>query len=148
VRQVVAFDCVDDESKPERRPNKRMRTPEEWDLKHNPAFSYYAYYIYANLHTLNQFREARGFNTFKFRPHCGEAGDIDHLASCFMLAENIAHGINLRKSPGMQYLYYLAQVGCLASQYPSGCPSRYQCHFRRLYSISCSSFRMWQCQVG
>uniref|UniRef100_A0A7S1T255 AMP deaminase n=1 Tax=Tetraselmis chuii TaxID=63592 RepID=A0A7S1T255_9CHLO len=112
---VVAFDCVDDESKPERRPNKRMRTPEEWDLKHNPAFSYYAYYIYANLHTLNQFREARGFNTFKFRPHCGEAGDIDHLASCFMLAENIAHGINLRKSPGMQYLYYLAQIGLCMS---------------------------------
>lgn len=40
----------------------------------------------------------------------GEAGDIDHLASAFMLCENIAHGINLRKSPCMQYLYYLKQV--------------------------------------
>jgi len=115
LQHVVGFDCVDDESKPERRPNKRMRTPEEWDLKHNPAFSYYMYYIYANLYTLNKFREARGFNTFKFRPHCGEAGDIDHLASCFMCAENIAHGINLRKSPGMQYLYYLAQIGLCMS---------------------------------
>jgi hypothetical protein len=28
-----------------------------------------------------------------------------------MLSENIAHGINLRKSPCLQYLYYLAQVG-------------------------------------
>ena len=27
-----------------------------------------------------------------------------------MLCENIAHGINLRKSPCLQYLYYLAQV--------------------------------------
>ena len=27
-----------------------------------------------------------------------------------MLCENIAHGINLRKSPCMQYLYYMKQV--------------------------------------
>ncbi len=49
-----------------------------------------------------QFREARGLNTFSFRPHSGEAGDIDHLVSTFMLCENIAHGINLRKSPCLQ----------------------------------------------
>lgn len=42
----------------------------------------------------------------------GEAGDTDHLVSAFMLCENIAHGINLRKSPCMQYLYYMKQV-CL-----------------------------------
>lgn len=41
----------------------------------------------------------------------GEAGDIDHLVTTFLLAENIAHGINLRKSPSLQYLYYLEQVG-------------------------------------
>ena len=48
------FDMVDDESKPERRPSKHMRTPEEWDVPHNPAFAYYAYYVYANLYTLNK----------------------------------------------------------------------------------------------
>ncbi len=47
-------------------------------------------------------RESRGLNTFSFRPHSGEAGDVDHLASAFMLCENIAHGINLRKSPLLQ----------------------------------------------
>ena len=47
-------------------------------------------------------RESRGLNTFSFRPHAGEAGDVDHLASAFMLCENIAHGINLRKSPMLQ----------------------------------------------
>ena len=57
---------------------------------------------YANLHVLNQFRESRGLNTFSFRPHAGEAGDIDHLVSAYMLCENIAHGINLRKSPCLQ----------------------------------------------
>lgn len=46
-----------------------------------------------------------------FRPHAGEAGDIDHLVSALMLCENIAHGINLRKSPCLQYLFYMAQIG-------------------------------------
>ena len=62
---------VDDESKPERRPAKHMKTPEEWDLKHNPAYAYYAFYTYANLYTLNKLREARGLNTFALRPHAG-----------------------------------------------------------------------------
>lgn len=31
------------------------------------------------------------------RPHCGEAGPIHHLVSAFMLAENISHGLLLRK---------------------------------------------------
>lgn len=39
-----------------------------------------------------------------------KAGDIDHLAATFLTAHNIAHGINLRKSPVLQYLYYLAQA--------------------------------------
>ena len=63
---------VDDESKPERRPAKHMKSPQEWDLKHNPAYAYYAFYTYANLYTLNKLREARGLNTFALRPHAGE----------------------------------------------------------------------------
>eukprot|EP00197_Chlamydomonas_leiostraca_P011982 CAMPEP_0202859138 /NCGR_PEP_ID=MMETSP1391-20130828/1384_1 /ASSEMBLY_ACC=CAM_ASM_000867 /TAXON_ID=1034604 /ORGANISM="Chlamydomonas leiostraca, Strain SAG 11-49" /LENGTH=996 /DNA_ID=CAMNT_0049538147 /DNA_START=131 /DNA_END=3121 /DNA_ORIENTATION=+ len=113
--QVVGFDMVDDESKPERRPTKHCPPPADWNSKHNCAYSYYAYYIYANLYTLNKFRESRGLNTFSFRPHAGEAGDVDHLASAFMLCENIAHGINLRKSPMLQYLYYLTQIGLCMS---------------------------------
>eukprot|EP00798_Chlamydomonas_sp_ICE-L_P024031 gene24031-9608_t len=128
--QVVGFDMVDDESKPERRPTKHCPPPSEWDSKHNCAYSYYAYYIYANLYTLNKFRESRGLNTFTFRPHAGEAGDIDHLVSAFVLCENIAHGINLRKSPFLQniahginlrkspylqYMFYLTQIGLCMS---------------------------------
>lgn len=52
--QVVGFDVVDDESKPERRPTKHMPTPAEWTNEFNPAYSYYAYYCYANLYTLNK----------------------------------------------------------------------------------------------
>ncbi|KAJ4970954.1 hypothetical protein NE237_004053 [Protea cynaroides] len=115
LKQVVGFDLVDDESKPERRPTKHMPTPAQWTNIFNPAFSYYVYYCYANLYTLNKLRESKGMTTIKFRPHSGEAGDIDHLAATFLTAHNIAHGINLRKSPVLQYLYYLAQIGLAMS---------------------------------
>ncbi|MBA0768012.1 hypothetical protein Gotri_016857 [Gossypium trilobum] len=115
LKQVVGLDLVDDESKPERRPTKHMPRPDEWTNVFNPAFSYYAYYCYANLYTLNKLRESKGMSTIKFRPHSGEAGDIDHLAATFLTAHNIAHGINLRKSPVLQYLYYLAQIGLAMS---------------------------------
>ncbi|KAI9111439.1 hypothetical protein K1719_017129 [Acacia pycnantha] len=113
--QVVGFDLVDDESKPERRPTKHMPTPAEWTNEFNPAYSYYLYYCYANLYTLNKLRESKGMNTIKLRPHCGEAGDVDHLAAALLLCHNISHGIILRKTPVLQYLYYLAQIGLLMS---------------------------------
>ncbi|KAK7339907.1 hypothetical protein VNO77_20593 [Canavalia gladiata] len=115
LKQVVGLDLVDDESKPERRPTKHMPTPAQWTNVFNPAYSYYVYYCYANLYILNKLRESKGMTTIKFRPHSGEAGDIDHLAATFLTAHNIAHGINLRKSPVLQYLYYLAQIGLAMS---------------------------------
>lgn len=44
-----------------------------------------------------------------------KAGDVDHLAATFLIANNISHGINLRKSPVLQHLYYLAQVIIITS---------------------------------
>lgn len=46
-----------------------------------------------------------------FRPHAGEAGETDHLAVAWLLADSIAHGNNLRRSPVLQYLYYLTGTG-------------------------------------
>eukprot|EP00697_Spironema_sp_BW2_P010243 gnl/Spiro4/25393_TR12662_c0_g1_i1.p1 gnl/Spiro4/25393_TR12662_c0_g1~~gnl/Spiro4/25393_TR12662_c0_g1_i1.p1 ORF type:complete len:748 (-),score=211.67 gnl/Spiro4/25393_TR12662_c0_g1_i1:98-2341(-) len=115
LQQVVGFDCVDDESKPDRLSAQGYPLPKDWDKTWNPPFNYYMFYIYANVLSLNKFREARGFNTFAFRPHCGEAGDCDHLASAFLLSHNVAHGINLRKSPVLQYLFYLKQIGLAMS---------------------------------
>lgn len=39
-------------------------------------------------------------NTFLFRPHCGEAGALTHLLAAFMTADNISHGLNLKKVRG------------------------------------------------
>lgn len=67
--QVVGFDIVDDESKPERRPTKHMPTPAEWTNEFNPAFSYYAYYCYANLYTLNKVCSTYCFLIFSCQLH-------------------------------------------------------------------------------
>lgn len=77
----------------------------------------------------------KGMSTFTLRPHCGEAGPAHHLVTSFILAENISHGLLLRKVfckgvdlavarfvylfvmqvPALQYLYYLAQTGIAMS---------------------------------
>lgn len=88
--------------------------------------------MYANMASLNNWRRLRGFSaliqllcliflnngilgTFVFRPHCGEAGDPEHLASAYLLAHSISHGILLRKVPALQYLFYLKQIGLAMS---------------------------------
>lgn len=62
LERVVGFDSVDDESKPERRTYKKFPIPKEWDTKHNPPYSYYLYYMYANVASLNNWRKSRGFS--------------------------------------------------------------------------------------
>ncbi|TRY86024.1 hypothetical protein DNTS_029359 [Danionella cerebrum] len=116
LQHVVGFDSVDDESKPEHQIfNLESPNPAQWSHDDNPPYSYYLYYLYANMTVLNHLRRRRGLHTFVLRPHCGEAGPIHHLVSGFMLSENISHGLMLRKAPVLQYLYYLAQVGIAMS---------------------------------
>lgn len=107
---MVGFDSVDDESKAERRLYRKFPVPKQWDTKQNPPYSYWIYFMFANMASLNTWRKQRGFNTFVLRPHCGEAGDPDHLASAFLCCQGISHGILLRKVPLLQYLFYLDQI--------------------------------------
>ncbi|CAO1382196.1 unnamed protein product [Diamesa serratosioi] len=116
LQYVLGFDSVDDESKPENplvEPD--MPPPDKWCCDENPPYAYYIYYMYANITVLNQFRAERGLNTFVLRPHCGEAGAVQHLICGFLMAENISHGLLLRKVPVLQYLYYLCQIGIAMS---------------------------------
>lgn len=115
LQRVVGFDSVDDESKVGRRIHRKFPAPNQWDTAQNPPYSYYLYYLYANLTSLNCWRKHRGFNTFVLRPHAGEAGDPEHLVSAFLTSEGINHGILLRKIPFVQYLYYLEQIGIAMS---------------------------------
>ena len=115
-RYVIGFDSVDDESKPENPLfDKDVNSPDKWTEDDNPPYAYYIYYMFANMTTLNHFRKERGLNTFVLRPHCGEAGPIQHLVAGFMMSESISHGLLLRKVPVLQYLYYLSQIGIAMS---------------------------------
>lgn len=116
LQYVVGFDSVDDESKPEYPMiDKDVPLPKEYTDTENPAYNYYLYYMYANMCVLNHFRKKRGLNIFVLRPHCGEAGPVQHLVGGYLLSENINHGLLLRKVPVLQYLYYLAQIGIAMS---------------------------------
>ncbi|EPY75498.1 erythrocyte adenosine monophosphate deaminase isoform 1C-like protein [Camelus ferus] len=111
LKYVTGFDSVDDESKhSDHMFSDKSPSPDIWTSEQNPPYSYYLYYMYANIMVLNNLRRERGLSTFLFRPHCGEAGSITHLVSAFLTADNISHGLLLKKSPVLQYLYYLAQI--------------------------------------
>jgi AMP deaminase len=115
LHRVIGFDSVDDESKVERRLFRKYPTPKEWNSKQNPPYGYWIYFLFANITSLNAFRKRRGFNTFLLRPHCGEAGDTDHLAAALLCCHSISHGITLRKVPIFQYAFYLDQIGIAMS---------------------------------
>ena len=114
LQHMVGFDCVDDESRPEIR-DANLPEPKNWTGPHNPPYRYWLYYLWANIQSLNNFRKKRGLNTFTLRPHSGEAGAKSHLACTFLLADHINHGIRLKTSPVLLYLYYLMQIGLAMS---------------------------------
>ncbi|KFA51802.1 hypothetical protein S40293_05849 [Stachybotrys chartarum IBT 40293] len=115
LQRVIGFDSVDDESKVERRLFKKFPVPKVWDTNQNPPYSYWIYYLFANMASLNYWRKKRGFNTFVLRPHCGEAGDSEHLAVALLCCHSISHGLLLRKVPLLQYMFYLDQIGIAMS---------------------------------
>lgn len=115
LQRVIGFDSVDDESKTERRIYRKFPVPKEWNTLQNPPYSYWIYYLFANMTSLNVWRKQRGFNTFLLRPHCGEAGDPDHLAAALLCCHSISHGLLLRKVPFLQYIFYLEQIGIAMS---------------------------------
>ncbi|KAK5174477.1 AMP deaminase [Saxophila tyrrhenica] len=115
LQRVIGFDSVDDESKVERRIYRKFPLPNVWNTKQNPPYSYWIYYLFANIASLNVWRKQRGFNTFLLRPHCGEAGDTDHLGAAVLCCHSISHGLMLRKVPLLQYIFYLEQIGVAMS---------------------------------
>uniref|UniRef100_A0A0N4ZU19 AMP deaminase n=1 Tax=Parastrongyloides trichosuri TaxID=131310 RepID=A0A0N4ZU19_PARTI len=116
LQQITGFDCVDDESKHEYiNFDKYTPDPDNYTESDNPSYTYYMFYLYSNICMLNGLRRSRGLNTFSLRPHCGEAGAVNHLISGYLTAESIAHGLLLRKSAILQYLFYLTQMGIAMS---------------------------------
>ncbi|GET91598.1 adenosine monophosphate deaminase, putative [Leishmania tarentolae] len=110
---LSGFDCTSDESKIDL-PLTDV-SPHDWNSDLNPPYSYYMYYMWANITSLNEFRASRGLSTFTLRPQCGERGGMDHLVSGFCLANSISHGVTLARHPVLEYMWYIAQVGVAMS---------------------------------
>ncbi|KAL9045168.1 MAG: hypothetical protein Q9214_001753 [Letrouitia sp. 1 TL-2023] len=115
LHRVIGFDSVDDESRVERRYYKKFPRPKDWNFPDNPMYNYWIYYLWANITPLNHWRQKRGFGTFVLRPHCGEAGDVEHLQSAVLCCHSISHGLLLRKASLLQYIFYLDQIGIAMS---------------------------------
>jgi len=89
---------VDDESLPDTVKSAYTLahvSPDEWNYNDSPPYSYWMYYMYANITLINKVRAAKGMNTFTFRPHCGEAGSAEHLGAAYLTSHGINHGIEL-----------------------------------------------------
>ena len=145
LQRVIGFDSVDDESKVERRLFRKFPVPRVWDSKQNPPYSYWIYYLFANMASLNVMRKQRGFNTLLLRPHCGEAGDPDHLAAAVLCCHSISHGLLLRKAPLLQYIFYLEQIGVAMSPLSNNAlflayeRNPFQQYFKRGLNVSLST---------
>lgn len=145
LHRVVGFDSVDDESKADRRLFRKFPPAQEWNSTQNPPYSYWLYYLYANIASLNQARKRLGQNTFVLRPHCGEAGDPEHLIAAFLTSHSISHGILLRKVPFIQLLYFLDQIGIAMSPLSNNAlflnydKNPFYSYFKRGLNVSLSS---------
>ncbi|KAL8703508.1 MAG: hypothetical protein Q9201_003318 [Fulgogasparrea decipioides] len=143
--RVVGFDSVDDESKVERRYYRKFPPPRDWDAPENPLYHYWIYYLWANMVALNHWRKRRGFGTFVLRPHCGEAGDVEHLQAAVLCCHSISHGLLLRKASLLQYIFYLDQIGIAMSPLSNNAlflaydRNPFQVYFRRGLNVSLST---------
>ncbi|KAL8842710.1 MAG: hypothetical protein Q9170_000366 [Blastenia crenularia] len=145
LHKVIGFDSVDDESKVERRFYRKFPSPRNWTAPENPMYNYWIYVVWANMVALNHWRKRRGFGTFVLRPHCGEAGDVEHLQSAVLCCHSISHGLLLRKASLLQYIFYLDQIGIAMSPLSNNAlflaydRNPFQVYFRRGLNVSLST---------
>lgn len=143
--RVIGFDSVDDESKVERRYYRKFPHPKDWTAPENPLYNYWIYHLWANMVALNHWRKRRGFGTFILRPHCGEAGDVEHLQAAVLCCHSISHGLMLRKASLLQYIFYLDQIGIAMSPLSNNAlflaydRNPFQVYFRRGLNVSLST---------
>jgi AMP deaminase len=103
LKYIRAFDSVDDETKD----NGDILADLPQNLTNpNVPFSYYMYHMAINIARVNRLHGT----ALKFRPHCGEGGSVRPLLVCFMLADGISHGVNLKNSAVLTYMYYLDRM--------------------------------------
>lgn len=109
LEHVVGFDMLDTHIK-ETLKLTCDTLPANWVTDSEPPYSYFAYFLYANIFQLNTLRKARGLTTFAFRMHSGEVPSENQLCTSYLLGYSVSHGLRLSFNKVEQYLYYLTQI--------------------------------------
>ena len=81
--KMVGFDSVDDESRVSKYTMEggELPAPSDWTSSSNPPYSYWIFYMYANIRALNLFLEARNMRPLSFRLASPSLADL-HLFLC------------------------------------------------------------------
>ena len=106
--KVGAFIIRSDEETREEEFKAAALPPGELRWSLNPSDLYFAYYIWANICSLNALRSRhtnRHSNTFQLRSVAGERStQLDSLIYGFLLCDNINQGLLLSEQPVLQFL--------------------------------------------
>ena len=90
---VSGFDSVDDESILDVPLMSCASDPFEWTSEMEPPYSYWLFFLNANIMTLNALISERRMEPFCLRPHAGATGGESHLVAAYLLADSIPHGV-------------------------------------------------------
>uniref|UniRef100_H3BGE3 AMP deaminase n=1 Tax=Latimeria chalumnae TaxID=7897 RepID=H3BGE3_LATCH len=118
LRNITGFDSVDDESKHSGHMfSAKSPKPQEWDIEKNPSYTYYIYYMYANIMVLNNLRKQKRSKVlvlcvYLILQYIKLSNCSISTVSDFGTGSSKHHktGLLKKKSPVLQYLYYLTQV--------------------------------------
>ncbi|KAH8050382.1 adenosine-phosphate deaminase [Aureococcus anophagefferens] len=112
--KIRVIDTVDDESIEDHPDLAGLCGADDWTSEKNPPSGYYAYYMHENVARLNALLRARKLRSspLTFKPHAGEAGPADHLATRSSSATACRAASIWRRSrrPSRSSTYYAAQV--------------------------------------
>lgn len=93
---------------------RKRRRPADVPWSENVGDLYFAYYVWANLCSLNAFRRRRNMNVFQLRSVAGSqraSTNNDSIVVSYIISDSIVNGIALESQPVLQYLYRLKGIG-------------------------------------
>ncbi|CCW66629.1 unnamed protein product [Phytomonas sp. Hart1] len=101
---------------------RQRRRPVDVPSSERVSDIYFAYYLWANLTSLNALRRRRGLNTFQLRSSgigpssSSSSPTLSHtLVLSYLLCDGIYHPTTLEEHPVLQYLYGLHHIGVCIS---------------------------------
>nr|CCC50457.1 putative adenosine monophosphate deaminase, fragment [Trypanosoma vivax Y486] len=113
---IGGFVIVSDEEERESEFQRKPRRPVEVSWSEKVCDLYFAYYVWANLCSLNAFRRRKGLNTLQLRAFAGgRTSQTDVLVYSYLLCDGLVNGVILEHHPVLQYLYGVHKIALIMS---------------------------------